>query len=241
MAIYLEIEGYPNTRMEIEFPEVVESEVCLNLGWALMPFMDDAKGFQFIKEFKTVTGNSPEGLNNVQQDFVKYLYAIRKANREGTPLAYSWFKNPREYVQRDRVFVAGTIFPVMSIAYSGDAAICSRSKMEIKTRTITELRLLFGEDFHQYKAYSLEYISIDDDKICVYVPKFSVIGMDYARLLLDFLTNGSQTQTAANHGEFPDLETYELATEKKTLSKGCCSLLIVLTKMKLGKMRVCIL
>lgn len=80
---------------------------------------------------------------------------------------------------------------------------------------------MFGETFDEYKAFSLQYLSIDNDNIRLYLPKNTEIGIDYKNLLVDFLTNGTKTKTTATHGEFPDLETYTLATGKTELKDGC--------------------
>ncbi len=210
--------GSGNT-MTIEFPEVTEAEAHMNIGIALMPFMKD--GFQFIKEDGITNSQASEGLNRVEVSFVKYLYEIRKNNRDKTTLEYSMWHGPSSNSERQRVFIAGTIFPIMNIFYSGDDINCSDNKIKIKSVTFSELRNLFGETFDEYKAYSINYISIDDDKIKIFLPKFTEVGIYYDRLLLDFLKNGSKTQSVASHGEFPDLETYTLATDQTSLQSGC--------------------
>lgn len=210
--------GRGNT-MRIDFPNVIEADAHMNIGIALMPFMKG--GYHFIKENGFSTSKKAEGLNEVETSFVKYLYKIRKANKENKKLDYSIFSGPRRLKIRERIFLAGKIFPVLSISYSGEDIDCSTSKIKTKSVSSTELRLLFGESLNEYKAFSVEYISIDNDNMRIYLPKSSEIGIDYKNLLIDFLNNGAKTENVANHGEFPDLETYTLATGKSELTNGC--------------------
>lgn len=202
--------------LRIELPEVVEAEPHMNIGISFMPFMKD--GYYFLKEDNSTR---IEGLNEVETSFVKYLYEIRKANRENKTLKYSVFSGPVRHIIRERLFIAGKIFPVMSISYSGEDIDCSSSKIKTKSVSSNELRLLFGETFNEYKAFSLEYISIDNDSIRIYLPKYTEIGIDYTGLLIDFLSNGEKTKKATSHGEFPDIKTYTLATGKTALTNGC--------------------
>lgn len=209
----------PSKFLDIVFPEVVEAEAHMNIGVALMPFMD--KGYHFIKEDSTAISKKAEGLNTVEVDFVKYLYKIRKANKESKQLDYHWYSGPRRLKIRERVFIAGKIFPVVSISYSGEDIDCSSAKIKKKPISSNELKLLFDETFSEYKAFDLQYISIDNDNLRIYVPKFSEIGIDYIGLLIDFLTNDARLEKVVKHGEFPDLETYTLATDKNELTDGC--------------------
>lgn len=210
--------GRGNT-MRIEFPNVIEADAHMNIGVALMPFMKDR--FHFIKEDNVSTSKKVEGLNEVETGFVKYLYKIRKANRANKKLEYKTFSGPNRLNIRERVFIAGKIFPVMSISYSGKDIDCSTFKIKTKTVSEHELKLLFEGIFEEHKAFSNEYISIDNNNIRIYLPKHSEIGIDYKNLLIDFLTNGTKTKNVANHGEFPDLDTYKLATGKSELTDGC--------------------
>lgn len=207
--------------MQVEFLEVIEAETHMNIGVALMPFMED--GYYFLKEDGRSDSSTAEGLNEVELDFVKYLYKIRKTNRASNKkLDYTWFAGPTGGGSiRDRIFIAGTIFPVMSIGYSGKDIDCSSSKIKLKTTSFGELRVRFGEMFDQYKPFSINYISIDNDNICIFLPKDSVMDIDYAGLMIDFLKNGDKTKKVTNHGEFPDMETYTLATDKNALQDGC--------------------
>jgi hypothetical protein len=210
--------GRGNT-IKIEFPNVIEADAHMNIGVALMPFMED--GYHFIKEDAGATSKTYEGLNNVEPGFVKYLYKIRQANREHKVLKYKTFSGPNRFTIRERVFIAGKIFPVMSISYSGEDIDCATSKIKIKSVSTRKLQVLFEGIFEEHNAFSNSYISIDNDAIQLYLPKASAIGIDYTYLLLDFLTNGVQTKDTAHHGEFPDLETYTLATGRNTLTNGC--------------------
>jgi hypothetical protein len=70
-----------------------------------------------------------------------------------------------------------------------------------------------------YDEFDSRFISIDNEKISVILPKINALGIDYVALMYDFLTNGSKTMVAASHGEFPSLEMYELATDRKQLQK----------------------
>lgn len=196
--------------------DILQEPICMNIGVAIMPFMED--GFHFIKENGFT---AKEGINEVETGFVEYLYKIRQSNRNKIKLEYHTFSGPNRLKIRERVFIAGKIFPVMSISYSGEDIDCSTSKIKTKSVSFNELRLMFGETFGEYKEFSLNYISIDNDNIRIYLPKNSAIKIDYAELLTDFLTNGNKTKIASSHGEFPDLELYKIATGFGKLQNGC--------------------
>lgn len=208
--------GLGNT-LNITFPKVLHEGVYMNTGVAFMPFMKE--GYHFIKE-GAEKPNKTLGLNDVETDFVKYLYKIREVNRTEGTLHYHWFSGPRGGAIRERVFLAGKIFPVMSIWYSGENIECTTAKITTKTTSIGELRTRFGETFNEYKKFSINYLSIDNDNIKIYVPQNSM-GINYVNVLKDFLTNSDNTKVAASHGEFPDMETYTLATDNTQLQKGC--------------------
>jgi hypothetical protein len=222
--IVTEINGMDVTHLNATL-DILDEPICMNVGVALMPFMED--GYYFLKEDNI---DSADGFNEVETGFVKYLYKIRKHNRTKQKLEYTAISGPNALKSRYRVFIAGKIFPIMNISYGsnftgyvaglgGSSADCT--KIELKDISSNELRLLFGETFGEYKRYGLRYISIDNGKIKIFLPKYTDIGIDYAGLLYDFLTNGNKTKTVATHGEFPDMETYTLATGKTELGKGC--------------------
>ena len=211
--IVAEIDGMDVTHLNATL-DILDEPICMNLGVAFMPFMEN--GYYFLKEDNI---NSADGLNDVETGFVEYLYKIRQANRNKTTLEYTYFKGPNRLNLRERVFIAGKIFPVMSISYSGKDINCSTSKIEKRNVNFTELRLLFGEP--AYKEFSVEYISIDNDNIRIYLPKYSEMKIDYADLLIDFLTNGEKTKIASCNGEFPSMEIYKMATGNVNLQKAC--------------------
>lgn len=196
--------------------DILQEPICMNIGVALMPFMEDE--YYFINEDDI---NLTEGINEVETDFVEYLYEIRQNNRNKTKLEYHTFSGPRRLKIRERIFIAGQIFPVMSISYSGKDIDCSSAKIQIKSISTYELSLLFGETFSEYKEFSIQYISIDNDNIRIYLPKHSAMKIDYTSLLIDFLTNGEKTKIAVTHGEFPNLEIYKMATGYTKLQSGC--------------------
>ena len=216
---YAAFESGKGKRMRIEFPEVMEFDACMNVGVALMPFMD--KGFYFFEENRMSVPLSEEGFNKVELEFVKYLYKIRKANSENKKLEYNWFKSPSKLSIKQRIFIGGTIFPVLSLSYKDKDIDCSTSKIKRGTVNVRELILLFGEMFGEYKEFSWEYINIDNNTLRIYVPKHTRMNIDYTGVLIDFLTNGEKTKIATTHGEFPDIETYKLATNKIELTEGC--------------------
>lgn len=210
--------------------DILSEPICMNVGVALMPFMEN--GFHFIKEENIFKSEYEEGLNDVETGFVKYLYKIRQANRNKTTLAYTSISGPNRFNRRERIFIGGKIFPVMSISYGSnfsggtlgfgkEDADCSSSKMEIKSVSTYELKILFGESLNEYYAFSKQYISVDNDKIKIYLPKETEIGVDYPSLMKDFLTNGEKTKIATINGEFPDMEIYTMATGISYLTKAC--------------------
>lgn len=163
---------------------------------------------------------SPYYLNEIEIDFVKFLFKIRNANYYGKKnikngnniIEYTRFSGPNSYKKRERVFIAGKIFPILNIAYNGDDA--DATKISLKTLNFSELRILFGED--DYSIYNITYISIDNDKIKIFLPK-SYLNVDFPKVMYDFLTNGKLTSHTIG-GEFPDYETYKLALREKAQS-----------------------
>jgi hypothetical protein len=196
--------------------DILDEPICMNVGVAFMPFMEE--GFCFLKE-ENIT--SELGFNEVETGFVEYLYKIRQHNRNNSKLEYKTFSGPNRLLIRERVFIAGKIFPAMSISYSGKDIDCSTAHIQTKMVNPHELRLLFGEGQGEYKAFGLRYISIDNDNIRIYLPKETEIGINYASLLTDFLTNGPKTKVAATNGEFPNMEIYTMATGISYLTKAC--------------------
>lgn len=207
-----EINGIDFTKENKEI-NVIKTDIQYNLGIALMGFMND--NFYFINKIE-----SSKGIGPVELGYVKYLHKIRNAHKNNEKVNYTYFSGPKGLIKRERVFIAGKIFPVLNITFSGDDF--SPKKMVIKYLNFNELRLLFGET--DYKMYSIKYISIDDDKVKIFLPK-DEMGIDYTSLLLDFLTNGKKTERVATHGEFPDKETCELAKNYKFIGNNmppCC-------------------
>ncbi|MDM1549219.1 hypothetical protein HX096_15295 [Empedobacter falsenii] len=223
----IDIDGEDVTHLNASI-DILDEPVCMNLGVAFMPFMDEE--FLFLKE--DASPDSTYGINDVETGFVEYLYKIRQANRDKTKLEYTRIAGPNALTKRDRIFIAGTIFPSMAISYGSDftggfsgigkkSANCSTSKFEIKTLNLTELRYLFGETFGEYKAFSTRYISIDNNKIKIFLPENINYDVDYEALLIDFLSNGNKTKIATSYGEFPNLKLYKMATGNTSLQKGC--------------------
>lgn len=206
-----EIDG--DTRFQHVRLNIIESGIYINPGIAFMGFMN--QNFYFVNDVKKKVG-----LNDVEIGYVKYLYKIRNAYKNNTEISYTYFTGPNGFHIRERVFIAGKIFPVLNAVYKGENA--NPKRIEIRSCNFTELRLLFGEP--DYSRYSINYISIDNDKIKIFLPK-EEMGINYATHLFDFLTNGSDTQRVATHGEFPDKETCELARNETlytdALPSGC--------------------
>ena len=149
-------------------------------------------------------------LNQVEIGFVKFLFKIRNANfyKKIIPYERIFTENPDGYRKRERVFIAGKIFPALNLAYKNEDA--DATKIKFKNVNSYELELLFGAQ--DKNLYGSKYISVDDDKIQIFLPK------DYSKivfsdLLLDFLTNGKITAHTIG-GEFPDFDTYKLAFRK---------------------------
>lgn len=199
--------------------DILDEPICMNFGIALMPFMENK--YYFLKENNVKSEEYVEGINDIETDFVEYIYKIRQANRNKTKLEYTRFSGPNRLTRRERIFLVGKIFPVMSISYSGKDIDCSTSKIQLKSVSSYELRLLFGETFGEYKEFSLNYISVDNDNIRIYLPKYSSSGINYSDLLMDFLKNGEKTKIVASNGEFPNMDFYKMATGNVNLQKAC--------------------
>ncbi|HEX8563507.1 MAG TPA: hypothetical protein VF676_11060 [Flavobacterium sp.] len=161
-------------------------------------------------EIATPKNIEDDEYNEVEIGFVRYLFKIRNANFRKSVIEYTRISGPNSNVPRERVFIAGKIFPILNIIYSGDDA--DATKITIKQfSSFNELRLRVGEQ--RYSSYNINYISVDNDKIRILLPK-SAEGINYEKLLLDFLTNGSNTAHTIG-GEFPDYATYKLALRDK--------------------------
>lgn len=149
-------------------------------------------------------------LNQTEISFVKFLFKIRNANfyKKTIPYERLFTSNPDGNRKRERVFIAGKIFPILNIFYSGDDA--NATKIVLKSVDFNELRLLFGEN--DYKLYNINYISIDNDKIKIFLP-VSYSNIDFPNLMRDFLTNKESIDKTIG-GEFPDFDTFKLAFRK---------------------------
>jgi hypothetical protein len=153
-------------------------------------------------------------LNKVEIGFVRFLFKIRNANHSKIlkeniiPNEILFTKNPDDYISRERVFIAGKIFPIMNSVISDDA----NAKI-INLKTIVSFQKEFPVISGYEKLYSKKYISIDNDKIKILLPP-NYADIDFGKLLLDFLTNGTKTAHTIG-GEFEDYETYKLALREK--------------------------
>jgi hypothetical protein len=152
-----------------------------------------------------------EDLNDIELDFVKFLFKIRNANYYKQSIPYERFftSNPNGNTKRERVFIAGKVFPILNLFYSGEAA--NASKIELKELSMYERVLLFGDT--DYRLYNPIYISIDNNKIKIFLPP-SYSDVNFPSILLDFLINGPKT-TYSIGGEFDNYETYKLALRDK--------------------------
>lgn len=147
--------------------------------------------------------------NEVEIEFVIYLFKIRNANKDKQKVVYERFSGPFGGVKRERIFIAGKIFPIMNMKFSGkdaDASIITKKSLNLQEKV-----LLFGDK--DSSLYSPGYISIGIDDIMIFVPK-PYPDVDYLDLIYDFLTNGKLTAHTIG-GEFPDYETYKLALREK--------------------------
>ncbi|MFN5773881.1 hypothetical protein, partial [Flavobacterium sp.] len=169
------------------------------------------------EELAKIEKIAPEALelNQTEIGFVKFLFKIRNANyyKKKIPYERLFTSNPNGNKKRERVFIAGKIFPVLNIIYSGNDA--DATKISLERANMTERSLLFGDP--EYKLYNQLYISIDNDKIKIFLP-VSYSNIDFPSLMLDFLTNGKTTAHTIG-GEFEDYETYKLALREKAQSE----------------------
>ena len=159
-------------------------------------------------------------LNQTEIGFVKFLFKIRNANnvKSDTDIKnkkhiiqnnHFFERNPENFVERERVFIAGKIFPIMtSIMESGVVA----DARKLKLKSIENFTTNFHNTKGIKKMFGSQYISIDDDNLKILLPK-NYSGVNFGELMLDFLTNGTKTAHTIG-GEFPDFETYKLALRK---------------------------
>lgn len=208
--------------------DILSEGIFMNDGVALLPLMNSK--YYFVKLEK-----AESGFNTVEPDYVKFFYKIRKANRtskngngKGKWINANLFSDraPGQMGLIERVFIGGKIFPKMMLIYNNEFVGFSRESADTGKISINKINLntatgkLISGSVH-YDEFDSRFISIDNEKISVILPKINALGIDYVALMYDFLTNGSKTMVAASHGEFPSLEMYELATDRKQLQKGC--------------------
>lgn len=171
-----------------------------------------------IKKKEDAKKLEESNLNKIEIGFVKFLFKIRNANHSKIkkeniiPNEILFTKNPDDYKSRERVFIAGKVFPIMNSVISDDA----NAKI-IKLKKIVSFKKEFPVISGYEKLYSKEYISIDNDKIKILLPP-NYADVNFGKLLLDFLTNGSKTKHTIG-GEFEDYETYKLALREKAQSE----------------------
>ena len=148
-------------------------------------------------------------LNQTEIGFVKFLFKIRNANfyKKTVPYERLFTSNPDSNRKRERVFIAGKIFPVLNIFYSGDDA--NPKDENIQLKIIKSAVKEFPKIKKLNEIYSNKYISIDNDKIRILLPK-NYSSIDFGIILRDFLINGNLTKHTIG-GEFPDYDTYKLA------------------------------
>ncbi|HSZ72485.1 MAG TPA: hypothetical protein VK750_07390, partial [Cytophagaceae bacterium] len=131
-------------------------------------------------------------LNSTELDYVKFLFKIRNANKNNTSFALSSFSDPFQGLSRDRIFIAGQIFPSIKINYDFKTGMNVNAK-NISLKTINNLQCI-----------------VVDDKIQLYLPA-DLPTIKYSQILLNFLTNVSTTDiTNSLGGEFLDYDTYKL-------------------------------
>jgi hypothetical protein len=176
-----------------------------------------------LKEPTNIEPSRGIELNEVEIKFVKYLFKIRNANSAFSvkpdneknqewilPNSFFDLSAPAKNHKRERVFIAGKVFPIINIFYKNGKA--NATNIEKKTMFMHQRFELFGNE--DYKMYSPFYISIDNDTIRILVansyPKF----VNYTDLLFNFLTNNIAVQSTIG-GEFNDYETYKLAFNTK--------------------------
>lgn len=210
--------------------DILDEPICMNIGVALMPFMED--GYYFLKEDSI---NKSKGLNEVETNYVEFFYRIRKANRESKKgnqkakwINANWFSNraPDQLGVIQRVFVAGKIFPIMMLIYSNDFVGFTRDsadagKIEIKKTNPNSTVGKFVAGHSSHDRFDNRYVSIDNGKISIILPKINAMNIDYVALMYDFLINGDKTMISAVNGEFPNMEIYTIATDNVNLQKAC--------------------
>ena len=221
----------PLLKKEVHDELYSEEPICMNVGVTFMPFMEDE--YHFLKEENL---NSEDGLNEIETTFVKYLYKIRKCNRTNEKIEYELISSPNSLTLRNRVFIGGKIFPDIAIFYSREFsgiggigkenANCSSEKFKLKNKTNlyknypSYTKTAEKNKKEYFEKFNDLYLSIDNDKISILVPK-TTMGINYLSILVDFLKNGETTKISVHNGEFPDIETYTLATGNVNLQKGC--------------------
>ena len=134
-------------------------------------------------------------LNETELDFVKFLYKIKNANKDNTKFTLNPLKDPIAGFLRERVFVAGKIFPKLIIGYNYTNGIeVEAQNIELKSTNNGQI-----------------YIGIGNT-VNIYITK-DVLGNSYANELYSFLTN-DRLFDKFNKGEFKDYNTYKLILGK---------------------------
>ncbi|MCT3920734.1 hypothetical protein HZP98_13520 [Elizabethkingia anophelis] len=149
-------------------------------------------------------------INTTEIDTVKTLFQIRNGNFYKKKVVIKSLSNPiSNYYLKERIFIAGKIFPVLNLIYKNYITVLDTRKIELRNWK-------FNEGFYNPKVHNRQYISIDNDNLRILLP-ISYGGVNFPDLMLDFLTNGKKTEHTIG-GEFPDYQTYKLALREKAIN-----------------------
>lgn len=145
-------------------------------------------------------------INTTELNTVKTLFQIRNANYYKKRIRNDY---QISIFPKERVFIAGKIFPVINLIFKETASAYNASKIELKNWKSSD-------PVYNSKIHNRQYISIDNDNLMILLP-ISYSGVNFPELMLDFLTNGSKTKHTIG-GEFPDYPTYKLALREKAIN-----------------------
>lgn len=150
-------------------------------------------------------------INTTELDTVKTLFQIRNANYYNKSVRNDYNVS---FLPKERVFIAGKIFPVINLIFKETVNSYDATKIELKNWKS-------NDPIYDSKIHNRQYVSIDNDNLIILLP-ISYLGINFPKLMLDFLTNQDEATNTKNNtigGEFPDYQTYKLALRDKAIER----------------------
>lgn len=168
-----------------------------------------AKAWEDEKREDTTIRNNIDDtffINTTELNTVKTLFQIRNANFYKKQIVNDYSIS---FVPKERVFIAGKIFPIINLIFKETSKFYNCTKIELRNWKKS------NDPVYDSKIHNRQYISVDNDNLIILLP-ISYSGINFPELMLDFLTNGQKTKHTIG-GEFPDYSTYKFALREKAI------------------------